>query len=193
MENAGTAWDNNWDFTEEKNFDICFREKIIPQIKEIMTNYGEICLAWFDMPMTLKPEQSKEIYDIVKNLQPECLINSRLGNGKYDYVSFGDNEIPDKVVTEISGEINYNDTDGFKPSPYNLYETAATLNDSWGFSYYDYNWKPAEIIAKNRKHLNSIGINYLINIGPDPLGRIPANAVEILSEANEMVKKGILD
>ena len=40
MENAGTAWDNNWDFTEEKNFDICFREKIIPQIKEIMTNYG---------------------------------------------------------------------------------------------------------------------------------------------------------
>ena len=66
IETAGTTWDNSWDFTGEKDFSICFENKIIPQIKEIMTNYGEICVAWFDMPMPLTQEQSQRIYDTVK-------------------------------------------------------------------------------------------------------------------------------
>lgn len=184
--NSGTTWDNSWDFKGEKNFDICFEEKIIPQVCEIMTNYGEISLAWFDVPMTIKPEQSELIYKTVKKLQPDCLINSRLGNGKYDYVSLGDNEIPQRMEIADDREIDYNNIGGFKPSPHGLYETAATLNDTWGFSYYDNNWKSAGIIAENRKHLNSLGINYLINIGPDPLGRIPTAASMILKKASKI-------
>ncbi len=183
MGNSGTTWDNSWDFSGEKNFDICFEEKIIPQVKEIMTNYGEIALAWFDVPMTIKPWQSEMIYNTVRELQPDCLINSRLGNGKYDYVSLGDNEIPEKFEIRDESLIDYNDIGGFKPSPYGLYETAATLNDTWGFSYYDTNWKSSQTVAEYRKHLNSLGINYLINIGPDPLGRIPVQALEILRNA----------
>ena len=183
--NSGTTWDNSWDFKGEKNFDICFEEKIMPQIREIMTNYGEIALAWFDVPMTIKPHQSELIYNTVRELQPDCLINSRLGNGKYDYVSLGDNEIPEKFEIRDENSIDYNDIGGFKPSPFGLYETAATLNDTWGFSYYDTNWKSSETIAKYRKHLNSLGINYLINIGPDPLGRIPVQALNILLGANK--------
>ena len=141
MGNSGTTWDNSWDFKGEKNFDICFNEKILPQIKEIMTSYGDICLAWFDVPMTISAEQSELIYKTVKELQPDCLINSRLGNGKYDYVSLGDNEIPEKIELSASKEIDYQDIGGFKPSPYSLYESACTLNDTWGFSYYDKNWK----------------------------------------------------
>lgn len=184
--NSGTTWDNSWDFKGEKNFDICFNEKILPQVNEIMTNYDEISLAWFDVPMTIKPEQSKLIYDTVKKHQPDCLINSRLGNGHYDYVSLGDNEIPEKLETVEDGNIDYNDIGGFKPSPYGLYETAATLNNTWGFSYYDNNWKAPEQIAEYKKHLNSLGINYLINIGPDPLGRIPTSAESILRKASKL-------
>lgn len=80
--------------TKIKNFDLCFDNKILPQIKEIMSNYGDIATAWFDVPMTLSEAQSQTIYDTVRELQPNCLINSRLGNGKYDFVSLGDNEIP---------------------------------------------------------------------------------------------------
>ena len=69
-----------------------------------------------------------------------------------------------------------NSIGGFKPSPYGLYETAATLNDTWGFSYHDHNWKTPEFIRSTREKLNSMGINYLINVGPDPLGRITADA-----------------
>ena len=186
IETAGSTWDNSWDFTGEKDFSICFENKIIPQIREIMSNYGEICTAWFDMPMTLTQEQSQKIYDTVKELQPNCLMNSRLGNGMYDYVSLGDNEIPETL--DIPEEVDYNSVDGLKPSPNGLYETAATMNKTWGFSYRDQNWKPAEQIYSFKKHLNSLGINYLLNIGLDGLGRIPLPSYKILKEVVEMEK-----
>ncbi len=186
IETAGTTWDNSWDFTGEKDFSICFENKIIPQIREIMSNYGEICTAWFDMPMTLTQEQSQKIYDTVKELQPNCLMNSRLGNGMYDYVSLGDNEIPETL--DIPENVDYNSVDGLKPSPNGLYETAATMNKTWGFSYRDQNWKPAEQIYSFKKHLNGLGINYLLNIGLDGLGRIPLPSYKILKEVVEMEK-----
>lgn len=80
----------------------------------------------------------------------------------YDYESSGDNEIPDSDKTGI------------------LYETCATLNDTWGYKTYDDNWKSAERVNEIRKHINSLGANYLLNVGPDYLGRIPAPAVDIL-------------
>ncbi|MBQ7789086.1 MAG: alpha-L-fucosidase [Clostridia bacterium] len=185
---AGVSWDNSWDFPnkDKKDFNITFNNKILPQIKEIMTKYGDICLVWFDMPMTLTAEQSEQIYQTVKKCQPNCLVNSRLGNGKYDYVSLGDNEIPDTVSIIDGANVDYNDIEGFKPSPYGLYESACTLNDSWGYTSLDNNWKSAEQIYENKKKLNSLGINYLINIGPDHLGRFPLQATNILREVKRL-------
>ena len=182
---SGTAWDNNWDFPDEsaKDYDICFREKILPQVEEILTSYGELCLIWFDVPMTLTESHSRRIYDAVKRLQPGCLINSRLGNGAYDYVSLGDNEIPPAMPDASGLSADMNSIDGFKPSPWGLYETAATLNDSWGYCAWDHNWKSPETLRGIRSHLNDMGVNYLLNVGPDPLGRIPAVSQEILLKA----------
>ena len=179
---AGVSWDNSWDFPDasKKDFSITFERKILPQIREILSNYGDLCLIWFDVPMTLTEEQSRRIYEAVKELQPSCLINSRLGNGAYDYVSLGDNEIPREMPDSISENVDYNDISGFKPSPHGLYESACTLNDSWGYCYWDKNWKSAETIYENKKRLNAMGINYLINIGPDHLGRFPLEATRIL-------------
>ncbi len=180
---AGSAWCNDWDFPEndKKDFDICFRNKIYPQVEEILRNYGELCLIWFDVPMTLEEKHSRQIFELVKKYQPDCLINSRLGNGAYDYVSLGDNEIPKEMPenTEFNPDL-MNAIDGFKPSPYGLYETAATMNDSWGYCAWDQNWKSAEEIAAIKKKLNGMGINYLLNVGPDGLGRIPSASQDIL-------------
>ena len=177
-------WTNNWDFPEDdrKDFSECFENKIKPQVKEILTGYGDLCLVWFDCPMTLTLDQSRELYSMVREYQPDCLINSRIGNGMYDYVSFGDNEIPDEIPAEADAQ-NLNTFDGFKPSPYGLYETAATLNDTWGYSAHDHNWKTPEQIAAIRRKLRSIGANYLLNVGPDGLGRIPGKSVDILRAA----------
>lgn len=182
---CGTAWDNNWDFPDasKKDYTRCYEAKILPQINEIMTQYGDIGLVWFDVPMTLDAAQSQRIFDLVKTRQPGCLVNSRLGNGVYDYVSLGDNEIPAEVPAPISGTFDPNGLEGFKPSPFGLYESACTLNDSWGFAYRDHRWKNAATIRANRERLNAWGVNYLVNVGPDGLGRIPGPSLDILAAA----------
>ena len=103
---------------------------------------------------------------MVKTYQPDCLVNSRIGNGRGDYTSAGDNEIPDDDKSEM------------------LYETPATLNDTWGYKSFDNNWKSAECVRAIKDHLNTRGINYLLNVGPDYLGRIPAPAADILRHVN---------
>ena len=95
-------WTNEWDFPDnaKKNYTQCFEDKIVPQVEEILTNYGELALIWFDTPQTLSEAQSRHLYDMVRKLQPECLVNSRIGNGLGDYRSLGDNEIPESGLAE---------------------------------------------------------------------------------------------
>ena len=99
---------------------------------------------------------------MVKKYQPGCLINSRIGNGRGDYRSCGDNEIPDEYVKK------------------ELVEAPATLNTTWGYKTFDNEWKNADRVRELKQHLNVRGINYLLNVGPDYLGRIPVPAAEIL-------------
>ena len=166
-------WTNNWDFPEDdkKDFSEYFESKCKSQVKEILTQYGDLCLIWFDIGATLSADQSVELYDMVRKYQPGCLINSRIGDCKgrikFDYRSSGDNEIP-RTAAAKNGM---------------LYESCGTTNDSWGYKPSDQNWKSAETIRRNREHLKELGANYLLNVGPDGLGRIPAAAAANLLAA----------
>ena len=84
-----------------------------------------------------------------------------------DYRSWGDNQIPDEYMKD------------------GLFESPTTLNDTWGYKSFDNNWKPAERVIELKHHLNERGINYLLNVGPDALGRIPAPAEAILRAVGE--------
>ena len=66
-----------------------------------------------------------------------------------------------------------------------LYESPATLNRTWGYKAFDAEWKPADEVRRIRRHLNERGINYLLNVGPDHLGRIPAPACDVLRAAKD--------
>jgi len=189
---SGIGWTNIWDFPDnsKKDFTRCYENKIKPQVEEILTKYGELCLIWFDTPGVISKAQSLELHDMIKKYQPNCLINSRIGNGTYDYVSFGDNEIPEKLPDVLPGAeqtADMNGLGGFKYSPYGLYETAATLNHTWGYKYFDHTWKTAETVHAFKNHLNDMGINYLLNVGPDGLGRIPSVSQDILLKVADMM------
>ncbi len=166
-------WANTWDYPDntKKDFKQYFYSKAMTQVREILTNYGDLCLIWFDTPVMIPPEYSDELYALVRELQPHCLVNTRIGNGRGDYKSMGDNEIPDEYMKDI------------------LAETPATLNTSWGFKYYDNEWKDADEVIRLKEHLNSRGVNYLLNVGPDHLGRIPKPSVDILREVGRKLKK----
>ena len=151
-----------------------FEEKAKPQVEEILTQYGDLALVWFDIGSTLTEDQAFDLYSLVRRHQPGCLVNSRIGGGSRqgtnrrivcDYTSSGDNEIP---TDDKSGM---------------LYESCATLNDTWGYKPTDQNWKSAEKVRATREHLRALGANYLLNVGPDALGRIPARAAQILRAA----------
>lgn len=156
---------NSWDFPDESGWDFsrCFEKKIKPQVKELVTKFDYLLLIWFDTPKCITPGQSDELYRLVKSYQPDCLINSRIGNGRGDYTSCSDNKLPEDTKT-------------------GLWECPCTMNSSWGFKYYDDSFKSAEQILGIKEHLNSRGVNYLLNVGPDSFGRIPEPSVRILRQ-----------
>ena len=158
-------WGNNWDFTDDSAYDFerYLAEKSIPQTEEILTQYGDLCLIWFDVPVTMTKEQSKRFRDLVRKHQPGCLINGRIGNDLGDYFTPGDNEITDK--TEAG----------------KLYETVGTMNDSWGYRPTDTHYKSVKELLGIKQKCASIVSNYMLNVGPDSLGRFPVAAIDILN------------
>ncbi len=159
---------NTWDFLSEKrDFEGYLKNKSIPQVKELLTNYGDIFLIWFDNPWTVTREQSHEFYHLVKSLQPDCLVNERVGNDLWDIKIGGDNEINMKAYKNYANEV-----------PVTL-----SGEDCWSFSVYNnMSYKSIDEIRTMKKQLNSKGVNLLLNIGPDHLGRFPGPALKILKE-----------
>ncbi|NWJ49825.1 MAG: alpha-L-fucosidase [Bacteroidetes bacterium] len=168
--NEPNGLDNEWDFPKERDFQKYLDEKVKPQLTELLTNYGPIGLIWFDTPMTISKEQAQSLKELVRKLQPECIISGRIGGGiEPDYASTGDNAVP---ATIIPGD----------------WETPATLNDTWGFKKNDTKWKSAEDLTRLLFDIASKGGNYLLNVGPTPDGLIPDASVKILAQVGEWMK-----
>ncbi|WP_207750966.1 alpha-L-fucosidase [Mediterraneibacter glycyrrhizinilyticus] len=156
------------DDNTKKDFQSYLDNKVKPQLREILTQYGEICLIWFDTPMGMTKEQSQECIDLVKSIQPNCIISGRIGNQLGDYMTTGDNFIP---RLPYEGD----------------WEVPATMNDTWGYNKDDHNWKDADSIIRLLVKINSRGGNYLLNIGPKGNGEIPQESIEILDKVGKYV------
>ena len=161
---------NTWDFgpDEKKDFDQYLRGKAEPQVKELLTGYGPICLIWFDTPRMMEGDRGKRFIDIVHSLQPATLIDGRLG-ADGDYRSMGDNRIPDTVV---KGD----------------WEVPATLNKTWGYKKDDNDWKTPEDLTFKLVDITSKGGNYLLNVGPTAEGLIPQPSQDNLREVGRWLK-----
>lgn len=170
--NHGMSWGNDWDFPEYpvKNFRRYLDGKVIPQLKELLTGYGEISIFWFDCPLTISRSESEEIVALIRKLQPACLINTRIGHGFGDYGSFGDNQLPDAC------------RDG-------LWETPGTLNRTWGFKWNDHDWMSPHDVLSLLASLAEKNTNYLLNVGPRPDGAFPEAALSVLHSAGEWLRQ----
>ena len=63
------------------------------------------------------------------------------------------------------------------------------IGSSWGFKTWEKNWKSSTEILRNLLTICARGGNYLLNVGPDPLGEIPAIPTQCLNEVGEWVSK----
>ena len=164
---VGHTWSNFWDFPvhDHKNYWIAWEKKLKPQLREILTEYGDIATLWCDTPYGKNEEESRTVYEFIKSVNPDVLVNTRVGNGYGDYTVMADNEIPEEYM-----------------NPDVLAEAPITLNKTWGYKAADQEWKDADRVLEIKKHLNDRGVNLLINIGPDHLGRFPSGAVQVLRD-----------
>jgi alpha-L-fucosidase len=162
---------HHWDAAQDGDFDTYLHTKAIPQIKELLTNYGEFpVVVWWDTPTAnMTPARAAEVVALL-NAHPNLIWNNRLGGGYR-----GDTETPEQYIP----------ANGY---PGRDWEACMTMNDTWGFKSYDTNFKSTETLLRNLIDIASKGGNYLLNIGPDSNGVVPAAEVTRLAEMGRWLK-----
>jgi len=169
-------WNNGgaggWDRTLPHNMDDYIDTTAIPQITELLTNYGADMPAciWWDAPGEMTPARADRINAAVQKLRPGIITNNRLGGGFK-----GDTETPEGHIP----------AEGY---PGRDWETCMTLNNTWGFKKDDHDWKSTAHIIYNLCDIASKGGNYLLNVGPDSHGEIPAESLQRLAQVGAWMK-----
>ena len=142
------------------------------QLTELLGNYGPIVELWMDMGHPTV-EQSEMVANLARNLQPHIMINGRIWNDRYDFVSLGDNKLPDRSF-DVPWE-----------TPASMY------HETWGYRSWqvrgDIDRKIAEIIS-SLSQVTTYGGNYLLNIGPMGDGSVVPFERQVLEGVGEWVK-----
>jgi alpha-L-fucosidase len=140
-------------------------EQAHAQVRELCTNYGKLDILWYDGGFPGGIWRSDELNKMVRKLQPGIIINNRSG-------------IPEDFGTpeqHISPEE--------RP-----WEACMTMNDTWGYTLGDTNYKSVQQILSLLAQCASRNGNLLLNVGPDADGRIPLPAVERLRAVGQWMR-----
>ena len=154
------------------------------QLKELIENYGDIGVLWFDGEWegTWDHGHGKDLYDYVRTLQPDIIVNNRVDIGRSGmggmtssggYVGdFGtpEQEIPGTGIPGVD------------------WETCMTMNTHWGYNKNDDNWKSSKDLIQKLADISSKGGNFLLNVGPTSEGLFPQESVERLEQIGDWMK-----
>ncbi len=151
------------------------------QLRELLTGYGNVAVVWFDgeWEHTTAEMRSDEVFDFIRSLSPNTLINDRLYKREPgNRADFGTPEqfVPATGVLDPSG----------KPV---LWEACVTINnDSWGYNKYETEFKTTRDLIRMLVEVVSKGGNLLLNVGPMPDGRIQDEFVTRLRAMGEWMR-----
>ncbi|WP_449438419.1 alpha-L-fucosidase [Pedobacter steynii] len=166
------AHHGHWDPAQEtKSFDQYIDDVAVPQVKELMTNYGDIAVLWWDTPTNMTDEAALKLQAALKT-QPQIITNDRLKRPNFP----GDTKTPEQKIP------NQAELDGMD------WETCMTMNGTWGFRTSDQKWKSSETLIRNLVDIASKGGNYLLNIGPKPDGTFPQESIDRLKAIEKWMK-----
>lgn len=143
----------------------------VPQVKELMSNYGDVAVLWWDTPTGMTDEYALKLQSLLK-LQPNIITNDRLKRPNFP----GDTGTPEQ---KIPGQDELDGKD---------WETCMTMGSSWGYKSWDEKWKTPETLIRNLCDIASKGGNYLLNIGPDALGQVPQPSIDALKAIGNWMK-----
>ena len=156
-----------------------------PQLKELLTNYGPLGILWFDGEWIndWKAEMGRDLYGWCRALQPDLIINNRIGKARNSMqgMNLGEGAVGDYGTPEQ--EIP---PTGFGPGI--DWESCMTMNDTWGFKKNDNHWKSTTTIVDMLIDCASKGGNLLLNVGPTAEGEIPGPSLERLAEVGKWME-----
>jgi len=162
----------HWDPAQEKKTFAQYIDDVsVPQVKELLTNYGEVAVLWWDTPTNMTDDAAKKLQAQLA-LQPNIITNDRLKRPNFP----GDHKTPEQKIP------NLKDLDGTD------WETCMTMNGTWGYKSYDHNYKSHELLIRNLLDITSKGGNFLLNVGPTDLGEFPQESIDILSKIGAWMK-----
>jgi len=151
------------------------------QIEELMTNYGKIDILWLDYSFddfTGEKWKADELVKMIRKYQPDIILNNRLvinhgvSNDAREFAGYGDFLTPEQGVPERKMVDKYgNDIP---------WESCLTLNNGWGYTAGDNDWKSADLIINTLVNCVSKNGNLLLNIGPDSQGNVPIQSIQTL-------------
>lgn len=165
----------------EKDRDIKkYAEYLHGQTRELLTEYGDIDVMWFDFSYSSNPDggkgkddwQSEKLMAMVRELMPGILVNDRLEIG-------GDIKTPEQVQPREWVKV-----DG-KPV---VWEACQTLNGSWGYDRDNLNWKSVDMLIQMLIDTVSKGGNLLLNVGPTGRGQFDPRALKTLNGIGKWMK-----
>jgi alpha-L-fucosidase len=160
------------------------------QVEELVRDYGKLDIMWFDYSFddySGEKWKAKELLDMVHKYQPGIIVDNRLNANegtkstgrmisKYGDFETPEQGIPDEALTDKYGNAI-------------PWETCLTLNNNWGYTEGDKDWKSPQMIIHALVNCVSKNGNLLLNVGPDGRGNIPAESVRILTEVGQWMDK----
>lgn len=175
----------DWHHPDAKgeNFEKYREEYLKPQVKELITEYGDIGVMWFDGEWIEEwtEEQGKDLYNFIRNIKPDMIINNRVGKGRMgmqgmnrDQSYAGDFGTPEQEILGTKSTLDW--------------ESCMTMNNTWGFKKNDLDWKSTKVLIHNLVDITAKGGNYLLNVGPTAEGIIPQASVDNLREMGEWME-----
>jgi alpha-L-fucosidase len=169
---------NTWDFPDEdgKVFTRYFERKVKPQVRELLTQYGPVAIMWFDTPEAfITVDESRELKSMIRQLQPACIVNNRIGN------HLGDFETPEQKLDP--------------PNEDQPWEACMTMGKHWGYVKDQSGYKSPEVLIRDLVSVVSRGGNLLLDIGPTPEGDFPSESkarLRVISEWMSVSSQAII-
>lgn len=155
--------------------------KMQSELRELLSNYGAIDVLWFDMDGLPAGWDPPHTYPLVRELQPNIIINNRLEIGSFQewahqgkLHTYEDFHTPEQTIGAY---------DDLTP-----WETCMTIGTQWS-------WKPDDKIKSAREVVHVLAQcaggdgNLLLDVGPMPDGRIEPRQVDVLKQVGKWMEK----
>ncbi len=156
------------------------------QLTELLTRYGKIGAIWFDgvWDQDRNPDFDWQLapqYELIHRLQPACLIgnNHHMKPFAGEDIQIFERDLPGENTAGLSGQ-------QIVSLPL---ETCQTMNGMWGYKITDLEYKSTRTLIRYLVRAAGRNANLLLNIGPQPNGELPAEALDRLREMGEWLRR----